>query len=309
MGGEITLRFSTVGLQQTKAADGGGIAASTADASKPDLVILIADSQGNVVVKYPQDGSLISSTFTEEAIIKFDFSARDAGQYTVYAFGNTEGLWDMTTDGSNTITDLTTLATAAQVEALRFTDLADPSGGLAVKNSRLPLSARASLTVSTGKNGEAYLELLRCVAKVTAKFINNTGEDLALSSYTSSFRGISPNCGYVLPHDPDFPEGATTGDLSATEEGLDVPADAILSKDWYVFPSMGPYTSDIGFTLGGKAYTYNDLPVTNWRAEDIPALGRNQHITIETRISKGLTVSFNFKVAAWEPHSAAVVFD
>ena len=360
-GSTVDFSFSTIDLQATKAttpgdgsaADGGGIAGTTADPSKPDLVILIANNisghadYGNIVMAYPTSGTLQSSSSTQ-ATIKFDFSAKPAGDYIVYAFGNTEGLWEMTTNGSDTYSGatLTTLTTAAQVEALYFTAQSrntvgwEDAGydalpaaqkyddGLTVKNTRLPLSAKASLTVSSGKNGEAYLELIRCVAKVTAVIVNNTGSAMNLYNYKHTVHGINPTSGYVIPHEDDVT--GTAANLLANpcvkygDSDLYIPitSDGSQTYNWYVFPSNGPYTICLTFTLNKgnpepvdpsdppaeKTYTYNKLPITNWRAENIPALGRNQHITVTTRISKGLTVSFNFEVNEWTEHTNSVEF-
>lgn len=330
-----------------------------------DLVILIADdSDGSIVATYPDsgrdgivDGDMVSQS-TVDAVVSFHLVAKgEEWHYTVYAFGNTAGLWDMTTDGENTITDLTALTNASQVEALKFKpqtrnntewEPADDSDDTnedgvsdtyaALKNklkyddgvklkagARLPVSGKASLTVSAGGNGEAYLELLRCVAKVTAKIINNTGYPLTLNKYKHTVHGINPEQGWVIPHDNDYlgtpsnlianpcakyadPEG------TVPEDSVPIPISEEGSKeyDWYVFPSEGPYQLCLQFTLNGKIYSYTHLPITNWRAQDIPALARNQHLTVTTRVSKGLTVSFNFKVVTWAPedtHTASVEFD
>lgn len=354
-GTTVSLRFSTVDLQATKAtpgdgvaADGGGIAASTADPSKPDLVILIANNitghedYGKIVMAYPTVGTVERSSATD-AVIKFDFSAKPAGDYIVYAFGNTEGLWEMTTNGSDSYSGatLTSLTTAAQVEALYFTaqtrstvgwedagydDLPNAEkydDGVALQNSRLPVSAKAPLNISSGKNGEAYLELIRCVAKVTAIIINNTGSSLKLYNYKHTVHDINPTSGYVIPHDNDFTgeAGNLLANPSAKYSPLDPYIDIVSEEseeyNWYVFPSKGPYKLCLTFTLNKgsvdpenpeKTYSYTRLPITNWRAEDILALGRNQHITVTTRIAKGLTVSFNFEVNSWTGHSATVDF-
>jgi len=42
---------------------------------------------------------------------------------------------------------------------------------------------------------------------------------------------------------------------------------------------------------------------------DITSLERNQHLHIVTRISKGLTVSFNFEVTDWTELEETVEFD
>lgn len=352
-GGIISIRLATGGLQVTKAdtpgdgvvADGGGIYVD--GGGNPDLVILIAsNATGDIVATYPSSGrsGVVNGTCknhsSTDAVLSFDFTTKDAGEYTVYAFGNTEGLWPMTYDPDDddlslSGSQLTSLTTADQVEALRFvaqtrnTQGWEEAGhedeyddGVALKNSRLPISAKAPLTVSAGKNGEAYLELLRCVAKVTAIIKNNTGEAMDLYNYKHTVHNINPNTGYVIPHLDDFI--GTPGNLVANpcskysllDMTIPISMEGSQAYDWYVFPSEGPFNICITFTLfknnvGGteKTYTYKNLPVTDWRANDILRLERNQHLTVTTRISKGLTVSFNFQVTPWEEETATVEFD
>ena len=347
----------------------GGYFNSDESTAPVDLVILIADNQagsptrGDIVATYPSSGRVgvvageIESQSTVDAVVSFSISGKgEDWDYTVYAFGNTAGLWPMTTDGSNTITNLTGLTTAAEVEALKFkaqtrnntewepataaddtnddgisdTYAALPNsqkyddGVLLGAGGRLPVSAKSSLTVSAGGNGDAYLELLRCVAKVTAKIINNTGYPLNLYDYKHTVHSINPDQGWVIPHDNDVT--GTAANLLAnpcakySNDSMYIPISSDGSKEynWYVFPSDGPYNLCLQFTLDKyvagkkKTYTYNHLPITNWRAQNIPALARNQHLTVTTRISKGLTVSFNFEVVTWAPedtHTASVEFD
>ena len=347
----------------------GGYFNSNAALAPVDLVILIADNQegsptrGNIIATYPDsgrdgvvDGDMVSQS-TVDAVVSFQLPGKGAEwDYTVYAFGNTAGLWSMTTDGSDTYSGatLTSLTTAAQVEALKFKaqtrnnhkweplDEGDDENDNAVSDDyealsnsekyddgvllgaggRLPVSAKAPLTVTLGGNGEAYLELLRCVAKVTAKIINNTGYPMNLYDYKHTVHGINPNQGWVIPHDDDVI--GTPAVLLANpcakynNDAMYIPISSDGSKEynWYVFPSTGPYVLCLQFTLDKpnpakkKTYTYTHLPITNWRAQSIPALERNQHLTVTTRISKGLTVSFNFEVTTWAPeHNAAVEFD
>ena len=325
--GSVTIRFSIADLQPTRAvtpgtesvADGGAIYAS---AGVPDLVILIADGNGDIVKRYsgssPVNGTLESLTEAEASVA---FAGLSEGTYTVYAFGNTEGLWTMTTDPSDgsismSGSDLMSLSTADEVEVLQFKAM-DADVNPALQNGRLPVSAKASLRVSANSNGEVCLELLRCVAKVTAIIINNSGEEITLYDYSHSFAGMCPDRGYVVPHTSDSPEGTNAGNLTASPAlPITIPHNGTHPYSWYVFPSTGPYTADIGFTLfkdnvGGteRTYTYSSLPVTNWKAVNIPALERNQHLVVETRLSKGLTVSFNFEVAEWNPISEEVHFD
>lgn len=334
--GDVTIRFTTGGLQHTKSvadsvADGRHLYAD--NNGVPDLIILIAAGDGSIVKRYDgayplrSQGVLESETLTDtEAAVSFNFSGDTAGVYRVYAFGNTRGLWSMTTDGENTISaddlsNASVISSADQLEALAFRPLAlntDPTR----QNGRLPLSAKGTLEVKSNKNGDAHLELLRCVSKVTARIINNTGAAMELYNYNHKVYGICPDRGYVLPHDPDAPGGTNTGYLEAdpcTKYGnpdfyVPISSEGSQDYDWYVFPSTGPYTIDVTFTLfkgeeNEHTYTYNGLAVTNWKAENIPALRRNQHLIVETRISKGLTVSFNFIVADWVQREESVQFD
>ena len=324
-GTTVTLSFYT-GAMQTRAVtpgdenvlDGGGIFGG--GTNNPDLIILIANAEsGEIVKRYPNEGELQLSTATE-AKVAFNFAGLAPGQYVVYAFGNAQGLWPMIKEGDDdtddtktiTVADLTDpgqVPTKEVLEALRFKKLAANVAPELI-NGRMPLSAKGELEVSSGKNGQVRLELLRCIAKVTAEFINNTGNTLDLDQYSHYIKSICPDNGYIIKHHPAVsPPSAVMGTLNATVSDHEILSENSLSHSWYVFPSVGPYTCDIHFTVNDKDYTYNNLPVTNSRREDIPSLTRNQHLHIVTRISKGLTVSFNFVVADWEDVSANVQFD
>jgi hypothetical protein len=352
-GGTVDLRFATGNLSRTKATtpgngvvrDGGGL---YMDAGNPDLVILIADNnvgsatRGDIVLRYPGPKATKTSSTATETVITFDFTALSAGNYIVYAFGNTQGLWTMNTSniaGNDTIeisgsdlADPSKITKASQLDGLQFKPKSSCmigweddgyagqwDNGLEIQADRLPVSAKAPLTVSSRHNGESRLELLRCVAKVTAKIINNMDEPLNLYEYKHTVHGINPTTGYVLEHDNDFI--GTAGNLLANpasrygNPSLAIPIaaapDGSQTYDFYVFPCKGPFEICIQFKLdpAGRTYTYKKLPVTNWRAEDIIELRRNQHLIVETRISQGVHVSFNFEVADWTEHSESVTFD
>ena len=173
-------------------------------------------------------------------------------------------------------------------------------------------------------NGEIALSLLRCVAKVTAVFENQYGEDLNLYGFSNTFTHMLPSTGYVVPHGSDFPLALElAGNLVSTEDHLFIEADDDpatdnredrVSESWYVFPSIGPYSCNVVFyTDEAKTevnrHSYSNLPVIDDHARDIPQLARNQHLTITTRISKGKQVSFNFEVADWLPKNETVSFE
>ncbi len=301
--GAIRTRATTPG--DGVVADGGGI---YLDNGTPDLVILVADSNGDIVKTYPGTNAILQAdpTTTEMSV---SITGLSDGTHTVYAFGNTEGLWTM--DGC---TDLTTLTTASAVEALQFTALsADTVPTLT--NDRLPSSATGTVTLTNG-NAEIALEMIRCVAKVTMEFINKTGASLELDGFNFSLEDLCPTTGYVAPHDlPEVPAGIAYGDI-VQNVGDDVTFTSGESKNYsfYVFPGTAPdgkYLLNAGFTANNAAdaSSFTDLPVHDDHAVDITSLERNQHLHIVTRISKGLTVSFNFEVTDWTTKEETVQFD
>lgn len=340
---ELKIDFGT-GLLRTRAgdgnvADGGGIYIDVTDPENPipDLVILVVKNATNTVVgTYPDpapDSGVDSrlETLTDATAMSVTFKSLDEGEHTVYAFANTGGYWGMVGQGGGQDADeyLLSLTTKSAIESLKFSDLFATVGASFCpydENNapdRLPLSAKGSVNVSSLHTGEVSLEMQRCVAKVTAEFVNNTGDSLTLFDYSNIIRGMCPNSAYVIPGDPDYPAGTLAGDIIASETQLGIPAaDAQDSSkpgtrtmNWYVFPSSGPYTCDIGFTLfknevNEHTYTYSNLPVHDDHAVSIPSLPRNRHLHIVTKISKGTTVSFNFEVAGWgEPIVEQVLFD
>lgn len=323
--GSLRILFET-GALQTKAeepdgvvADGGGIFINE---GVPDLVILIADNSGSIVATYPDSGrggiitgGVEGTPGATRMSVSFSGLVGDA-TYTVYAFANTQGLWTMKSGGT-TVSSLTALTSVTQVEGLQFepvTEDLDADSCPKVKNFRLPLSAKGSITLQSSGNGEISLAMLRCVAKVTAVFENQYGSALTLYDFSNTLFHMRPETGYVIPHSSDFAVAyAGEGNLAASEtEPLTINKDDEVSKSWYVFPSIGPYTCNISFYLDSERtdyHSYSDLPVHDDHARDISQLARNQHLTITTRIGKGKSVSFNFEVADWGEKTETVTFN
>jgi hypothetical protein len=341
-GGTLRIEFET-GAVQTKAAepdgvvaDGGGIyftgTGTNEDPYRPDLIIVVADENGIIQGKYIGTSASNTNSNLEGTPSSTKMSVSITGltapeTYTVYAFANTLGLWTMKI-GETTVSNLAdaltgvspVITTASQLEAIQFRPVAidkDTYGCLAVKNGRLPLSAKGTVTLKASGNGEIALQLLRCVAKVTAVFENQYGEVLNLYDFSNTFFHMNPSTGYVVPHESDFPvehDSPDDGDLAAEENYLQIPQDATISQFWYVFPSVGLYSCNISFFMDAERTpaqfkSYSNLQVHDDHARDIPQLARNQHLTITTRISKGTQVSFNFEVSDWDPKTETVTFN
>lgn len=322
--GAVALTLSTVPFETrattpgtTGPEDGGAIVVT---GGQPDLVIAIADANGDIIAWYPdQNGDTApnsdcfsphsGTTSATESTIRF--VGLDAGTYSVWAVANQGGLWTMNKD-------LLTCTKQSELQALTFNSTTPE-----ILNGRMPLSAYGTLTVNESLNGQANLELLRCVGKVSYTFKNETTETLILSGCTVTLKKMNPSQGYLFSNDPDFVTG-NAGDLVFGPADLSIApvnpssgndGSASIASQVLVFPSIAPaqevgsrYLCDVSFTIGENAYSFEDMPVHDNKSGDIQAVGRNQHLQIETRINKGDDISFNFRVLDWTPHSEVVFF-
>lgn len=335
--GRIAISFSTSAIV-TKAgngvvADGGGIAF---DAGVPDIVVALADRNGDIVAWYPSDypdtppagftSELVSGASATTSSIYISGPGR--GTYTAFAVANHTGLSDAAQD------DLKAASTLSDLESIEL----EAEGTPAVPtfyNSRMPISAKGSLSVNLSGNGQVDLNLLRPVAKVEVYFIDQTDGDAPLTLYNCSVtvHDMNPTKGYLFPADPDSGSGSLD-DLEFSGNGLELspnPSTATLSGKM-VFPSTAPvqslgnrYYCDIAFRVekAGETYDpgdtdtytqyeYTDLPVHDYRSADLQYLRRNQLLKISTRITKRGSehdVSFWFQVDSWEERSETIEFD
>lgn len=327
--GDVSLVFSAASLTRAEvpgdgtAADGGGIARRTDDATLPDLwIFLVNNSTEAVAARYPGAAATDGELHPDFTALRdtVSFQGLEAGEYTVYAFANTE---DLALAGSP---DLSTLTTKTALDGLLFAALAGDAA-ISLGNSRLPLAATAPLTVTANHNGTANVELLRCLAKITVELINQTEETLSMPENSGdpglslTLHNINPNQGYVFAHDPDIPSGAYTPGTPPTSRSLAITENpSIVAKDTlkltrFVFPSdtlrCGAYTVDVSFYLAADdaTYSYAGLPILDYRARNLTFLKRNQHLRLQIRISRERRVSFNFRVEEWDEKTEYITFE
>lgn len=302
------------------AADGGEI---VVDNGVPDIFIAIANYSGNIVAIYDgadvQDGEghdvvkCLTANSTEATI---SFPQITSGEYTVYAIGNKSDLWDLDDYGvpakyGNSFVP----QRASQLDSLVFEQPAGDTPTVASGHA-MPLSAKGTLSVNENLNGQAELDLLRCVGKVGFKFKNETGDNITLTDCTVTIFDINQTQGYVFPKaEPDT--AGVPGNLSLNMGQIQIAngETTALYEMQKVFPSIAPardvgrrYFCTIQFSLGGSVKRFENLPIHDKQSQDIQALGRNQYLQIETRISKGLRISFNYEVANWDPIDEAIIF-
>ena len=348
--GEVKLTFS-VGQPETRAitpgitgpADGGAIfctgAGTQADPYVPDLHIFIADSEGDIVARYPGlTASCDVNAANTQATVSF--SGMTAGEYTVYAIANTNGgVWGAPADQDAwnailTREDPEDPAPATVLESLTLNHGSDPQP---VVSDRMPLSASGTLTVQATGNGEVSLELLRCVAGVKVQFENATSGALVLGDSEDDNKNVSVSIGSINPTSGKLIPPASGDDVSGDLQTLTMSASsltipkggtALLSASTYfVFPSVAPggtyYCHPVTFswtqttpssgdpvvTSGSYTSEAPGLRIHDKKSADIPSLLRNQLITIQIRIANNSDVSFNFVVTDWDKKQERVWFD
>ena len=322
--GVVTVSLSS-GLPETRAItadpkDGSAIYIDNSTTPpEPDLILLIFNASGEKVT--PTERKMDSLTATD---IRLTFSGIQPGEYTVYALANTAGLWAMSGDPASAS------ITRDEMEALYFTALPtvpDPSSA----TSRMPLTAKGTLSVNAAGSGDISLNLSRPAARVVFKFENNSGHKLKLDPFSAKFKKMAPTYGYLFQHNPDVPTsvaGFNYGDLSFIADGQEIANGTSYSQSALVYPGLPGYPDtesylcDISFTIKevdgndavldpGYSHTFyfGDLRVHNNRGEDIKTLARNQQLTVTAKVSMGKMLSFSFEVGDWTIHSETVTFD
>lgn len=289
--GGVTLRLS-LGEVLTKA-------------DEPDLLVAMVSRNGNVVARYPgATSSCLSMEADAEGLAEsvVEFNSVTAGTYSVYALANTAGLDPATRSA---------FLSAGTRQAIEAVTVLPAPGSPSYAGGAMPLSAKGSVTVNAGHNGQVLLDLQRVFARVSISFKNETGGEITLSDCEVTLKAMNPGNGYLFFRETDTVGGS--GDLVISRSG-DIVIGNATSSDYALlseltFPSEAPlqprgrrYLCDIAFRIGSTPHLFEDLPVHDRRSADIPRVGRNQHLKIETRISKKEDeedVTFFFDVVDW----------
>lgn len=288
-----------------------------------------------------------NTTLTDEttSTVFFTGLTRANGPYTVFAVANTAGL------PAGMLTSLKACTTATQMNDLQLSvESGQPAFEDGSHHACMPITAKGTLNVLASGNGQVDLLLLRPVARISVTFKNETDDAtlevhacrVTIGDYDSSgdtwSGAINPSRGYLFQHSPDEVSGygrhiVMDAPVIEGNDKLRFDAQNKSTLDTLqVFPSVAParqvgsrYLCTISFriTKSGQSYdsadssTYDeysfpDLPVHDSRSSDILYLGRNQHLKIETRITKRASLhdySFNFEVQDWDSNNNYMTFD
>lgn len=313
----------------------GSLIAVGAD-QKPDLAVALANSEGNLIAWWPQDfwgtmngqydsdldvSTYVANTPVSESTVFFTGPTR--GTYTVYAIANKAGL------SADEITAIRAATTVSALDALTLSIVSgQPDFGAC-----MPLTAKGTLSVNSSSNGMVDLDLLRPVARVSLAFRNLTGDNnLEIHACQATIQKMNPLGGYLFSRSTDYLSGGDRNLVLANAGPLVFEDNKATVADIKVFPSVAPTqlvgsrylctiefhvtkegeTYDAGDTDTYDTFTFPDLAVHDSRSQDILYVKRNQHLKIETRITKRAAahdVSFNFEVQSWGSSDNYVVFD
>ena len=297
------------------------------------------DSHEDGTVDENSDWSDGKSTYLT---ISFPFNGE--GTYSVYALANVGGGDSNLT--LPTALDLDAVDNASDLDAM-IVSLASSSidvGSRMPLSAKGFLTVEKGQ--KEGKyNGYVKLQMLRCFHKVQFSFKNLTGSELGLYNCQITFKDLNVQQGWLFPASPDFKEMGDGNDDDKDDNYRDyTSATADLTgiadkgeRDFFAspvlfMPSVAPtqtkpskgqrYLCDISFRIQkeGKVYnsadastytekSFTDLPIHTPKSLDITSLNRNQYLQIVTTVSKGMNVSFNFKVNEWVEHKEYVHFD
>ena len=288
-------------------------------------------------------GTVIESDYDSghATTLSVAFKFTEVGSFSVYAVANLGS--DGNLDNLSTLLSGVSSASALDNMQLGYSGTAPSVGSRMPLSATGTLQVAKGLYDKY--NGLVELEMLRCVNKVQMTFKNLTGELLTLTDCTVTFKDMNTQKAWLFPRNPDFVElgdtspadnkddnygnyatvSADMADLSnipavdnlATADVDERERDAFASPLLF-FPSVAPkqtspstgnrYLCDISFKVNDVQKTFTNLPIHDEYTQDILALKRNQYLQIETTISKGVNVSFNFYVKDWTPHNPTVIF-
>ena len=138
---------------------------------------------------------------------------------------------------------------------------------------------------------------------------------MTLTDCTVTIKDINPTTGYIFSQTNDVTGDVRDLTLIQSQTLVDIDEVTGFYGDLLVFPSIAParavgsrYYCDISFTIGNENKSFTDLPIHDKQSRDITSLNRNQYLQIETRINKGLNVSFNFVVDDWNDKTEDIFF-
>ena len=236
----------------------------------------------NYTRDFTPDDQTTSTTVTFEGV--------PAGTYNFYAIAN-----EPTDNSSITAEGLDALLQETLDDALRMSIL---NGTQAIPAA----CVLENVTVPSGTNQNLTMELIRAVAKLRVRIINETGEDQTLTgiawrNYTAASTGLFP------------PDGEVAATLDGTNEWQDpvaIGTGADNTWQWTRYVYEGQCTSALTFSAEWPAGTQRTITLK--KAGDV--LQRNTLLDlIITLEAAPFNMTWTYRVVPWNERENEVTFD
>lgn len=176
----VSMPLTTRAVPDGNTADGGGMS---------DLAVFLVDkATNNIVAREKLTGLAAGGVGTTEKTLYF--LNLEPGDYTVYAYANTEG------------NDWFSIPADAETSFANYKDalLKPVTTGAPTVSGTMPLTGKLDITVGGGENS-GVVSMLRPVGKLSVVVHNEKTGTEAFSVKTPSMGAIFPKTGYVFKHD------------------------------------------------------------------------------------------------------------
>lgn len=286
----VTLSFTTrANAPAAPLADGEEGPANANESMKNLRIIMQRVDGGRNEIQFNYFREFTPEDLTTSTQVTFE--GIPAGTYNFYAIANeTTDYSNITADGLQTMLDQTLDASV----------LSAINGGTQAIPAACTL---ANVTVSEGTNQNLTMELIRAVAKLRVRIINETGEEQSVS-------GMAWNncCAATTPLFPPASVSATMqGSTTSPASPVSVPAsEGSNTWEWSQYVYEGQCTSDLSFAAEWPVGTQRTIPVVAAGS----TLSRNTLIDlIITLEAAPFNMTWTYRVVPWEEVENEVSFD
>lgn len=249
--GSLTLTIASTPASRAETPGDGDLAGG---GGMEDLSLVLVNPVGRI----SEISHLTGLTGAEQTIKTVTFSNLDVGNYTIYAYANTERA-----QLSEARTLLASLAqgdtfTAAMRDAL-FTAMSGTTTPRIHTSEPLLLTAFKEVEIGIGNSSE-QIDLLRPVVWFEVRLFNHSEQEMQIQEI--SFSNFNPSTGYLLPHGGTIPNAVVYRSLPSLEEytnGTDLVVAPNTEQTIYetaLFENRAPsYTMSLQVGVGGAMWT------------------------------------------------------
>ena len=249
--GSLTLTIASTPASRAETPGDGNLAGG---GGMEDLTLVLVNPVGRI----SEISQLSGLTGAEQTIKTVTFSNLDVGNYTIYAYANTQRA--QLSEARTLLANLTKGGsfTTATRDAL-FSAMSGTTTPRIHTSEPLLLTAFKEVEVGIGNSSE-QIDLLRPVVWFEVRLFNHSEQEMQIQEI--SFSNFNPSTGYLLPHGGTIPSAATYRSLPSLEEytnGTDMVVAPNTEQTIYetaLFENRASsYTMSLQIGVGGAMWT------------------------------------------------------